>query len=75
MAVSITFMQGSGPGTLEYEDGDGSVYRYEVRESGALAVYETSQGEFSLSDSTTVAVYGPAAWFSVTGAAWGSQTS
>jgi hypothetical protein len=72
MAVSIKFMQGAGPDSFDYEDRNGFVYRYQLREGGALAVYETAEGEFAPIESVVVAVYGPASWFNVAGIPWGN---
>lgn len=49
-----------------YEDGEGREYRYQLLNSGALAIFE-KEGGYLLSDAEPIAVFGPAAWFSVTG--------
>jgi hypothetical protein len=50
-----------------YEDGEGREYRYEVLNNGALAIFEKEEGKKLFRDTEPIAVFGPSAWFSVTG--------
>ncbi|WP_326681082.1 hypothetical protein [Streptomyces sp. NBC_01237] len=54
-------------GLYEYEDGEGREYRYAVLDSGALAVFEKETGGSIGKDEAPISVYGPHAWFSVSG--------
>jgi hypothetical protein len=49
-----------------YEDEEGREYRYQVLNNGALAIF-AKEGGYLLRDAEPHIVYGPAAWFSVTG--------
>jgi hypothetical protein len=49
-----------------YEDQEGREYRYQVLDSGALAIFEKERSVLTR-DAEPIAVFGPAAWFSVTG--------
>ncbi|MET7321516.1 hypothetical protein [Streptomyces sp. NPDC005549] len=71
MSVEIKFIGQEEPFT--YEDGEGNEYRYQVEGSGALAVFEKTVGKTVPRDALPIAVYGPAAWFSVTGTALGAS--
>lgn len=54
-------------GHYEYEDGERNEYRYAVLDSGALAVFEKEVGGSIGKDAAPISVYGPNAWFSVSG--------
>lgn len=69
MSVDVKFNASALPdpeATGRYEDEEGREYRYEVLENGALAIFE-KEGRVLLRDAEPIAVFGPAAWFSVTG--------
>jgi hypothetical protein len=70
---NVDVEKGVEDGAGRYEDGEGREYRYEVLDSGALAVFEKEEGSKLFYDTTPIAVYGPAAWFSVTGDARSRQ--
>jgi hypothetical protein len=64
MSVHIKY---NGGGDFDYEDKEGLAYRYAIGDNGTLSVYER-QGDVLISkDAEPLAVYGPAAWFSVSG--------
>ncbi|WP_445524794.1 hypothetical protein [Streptomyces cyslabdanicus] len=71
MSVEIKFIGREEP--FKYEDGEGNEYRYRVEDSGALSVFEKESGKYVKTDALPIAVYGPAAWFSVTGSALGKS--
>ncbi|MFD8970536.1 hypothetical protein ACFV0C_37040 [Streptomyces sp. NPDC059568] len=66
MSVEIKF-NSSSHGDVRYEDGEGREYRYLVKEGGTLAILEMEDDGVLTKDSEPIAVYGAAAWFSVTG--------
>jgi hypothetical protein len=57
-----------------YEDDEGREYRYQVLDSGALAVFEL-EGRVLVRDAEPIMVFGPSAWFSVTGDARSKRDS
>ncbi|MFH9413957.1 hypothetical protein [Streptomyces rochei] len=65
MSVQIKFVGQEEPFT--YEDGNGNEYRYQVEDSGALSVFEKEGGAYLKKGTDPIAVYGPSAWFSVSG--------
>lgn len=65
MAVELKLIGEAG--ALEYEDDEHRVFRYEVAASGTLAIYQKPPGGFIEMDAAPSVVYGPAAWFSVSG--------
>lgn len=69
MSVRIQFndRDRGDDGSTEYEDGQGREYRYAVLDSGALAVFEKETGGSIEKGEPPISVYGPHAWFSVSG--------
>lgn len=71
MSVQVKFIvdlaEGAEGGAGRYEDGEGREYRYLVHDNGTLAIYEKEEGGVLLKDTEPIVVFGPAAWFSVTG--------
>lgn len=69
MSIRIQFNseERGDKGRYEYEDGEGREYRYAVLDSGALAVFEKETGGSIAKDEAPISVYGPHAWFSVSG--------
>ncbi|MBZ6250565.1 hypothetical protein KVH27_19555 [Streptomyces olivaceus] len=65
MSVEIKFIGEQEP--FSYTDGEGTVYRYRVEDSGALSIFEKEGKGYVPVDAGPIAVYGPAAWFSVSG--------
>ncbi|MFJ2183443.1 hypothetical protein ACIOJG_22760 [Streptomyces anulatus] len=65
MSVEIKFTGPVDP--CLYQDGEGNEYRYEVNANGTLSIFEKEHGGHIGSKEQPIAVYGPAAWFSVTG--------
>ncbi|GGJ82014.1 hypothetical protein GCM10011583_11930 [Streptomyces camponoticapitis] len=65
MSVEIKFTNREDD--QRYEDGEGREYRYTAEGSGALSIYEKEDGETIGKEAVPIAVYGPTAWFSVTG--------
>ncbi|MET7412511.1 hypothetical protein [Streptomyces rubiginosohelvolus] len=65
MSVEIKFTGPVDP--FHYQDGEGNEYRYEVNENGTLSIFEKERGGHIATKDQPIAVYGPAAWFSVTG--------
>lgn len=65
MSVEIKFIGADDP--FRYEDGEGSEYRYVVNENGTLSIFEKEMGGRIGRKDDPIAVYGSAAWFSVTG--------
>lgn len=64
MSVHIKFTNG---GDDRYEDGEGREYRYEVGTNGTIAIYAKPIDGFLAKDSMPIEVFGPTAWFSVSG--------
>jgi hypothetical protein len=69
MAVTVTMLVSSLPEgyphderDIEYADAGGRTYTYQLHPSGALAVYQKSEGRNELH-----IMYGPSAWESVQG--------
>ncbi|WP_406200129.1 hypothetical protein OG331_25185 [Streptomyces sp. NBC_01017] len=71
MSVEIKFIGEQEP--FSYTDGEGTEYRYRVQDSGALSIFEKAAGKTMARDALPIAVYGPAAWFSVTGTSLGAS--
>ncbi|MEV8353189.1 hypothetical protein ACFVTT_34020 [Streptomyces niveus] len=67
MSVLVKFIGGTPEEDGRYEDGEGREYRYAPQENGALAIYEKETGESIPPEEQPIAIYGPAAWFSVSG--------
>ncbi len=65
MSVEIKFTGPVDP--YRYEDGEGREYRYVVNDNGTLSIFEKEQDGHIAADDEPIAVYGSAAWFSVTG--------
>ncbi|WP_327169556.1 hypothetical protein [Streptomyces subrutilus] len=65
MAIDISFIGDKDDYT--YEDGEGVEYRYVINDNGTLAIFEKEEGGHLAGNAEPVAVYGPAAWFSVRG--------
>ncbi|MFB7776916.1 hypothetical protein [Streptomyces bauhiniae] len=55
---------------FRYEDGDGCEYRYVVNDNGTLSIFEKEDGGHITKKEAPLAVYGAAAWSSVTGDPW-----
>jgi hypothetical protein len=68
MSVEIKFIGADDP--FRYEDGEGREYRYVVNDNGTLSIFEKEDGGHITKKEAPVAVYGPAAWFSVSGDPW-----
>lgn len=71
MSVHVKFNvdleQGVADGAGRYEDGEGREYRYATQDNGTLAIFEKETDGFLFGDSEPIVVFGPSAWFSVTG--------
>lgn len=57
----------TGQTAFTYEDDGSSEYRYVINDNGTLAIYEKEKGSTLGRADAPVAVYGAAAWFSVSG--------
>ncbi|MFF1416563.1 hypothetical protein [Streptomyces sp. NPDC058280] len=67
MSVLITFKDGSRDEDLRYEDGEGREYRYVIGDNGTLSIFGKEMGGRLERNQQPDIVYGPAAWFSVSG--------
>lgn len=71
MSVDVKFTQVAPNEAIEnggrYEDGEGREYRYVIGDSGVLLIFEKELDKRLTRDAEPIAVYGPHAWFSVTG--------
>ncbi|MGW7498596.1 hypothetical protein ACWGKA_30500 [Streptomyces luteogriseus] len=65
MSVEIKFIGSEDP--FRYEDGEGREYRYVTNDNGTLSIFEKEMGGRIAKHEAPIAVYGPAAWFSVSG--------
>ncbi|MFG3085120.1 hypothetical protein [Streptomyces parvulus] len=65
MSVEIKPIGAEEP--FRYEDGEGREYRYAVNDNGTLSIFEKETGGHIAAKADPIAVYGAAAWFSVTG--------
>lgn len=70
MAVKLTRRNGQD---VDYPDNgrDHPTYRYQLEPGGAVSIVETPDHHRGLSDSKVIIVYGPHAWDSVQGTAFG----
>ncbi|MGW0550555.1 hypothetical protein [Streptomyces altiplanensis] len=66
MSIQIRFISDQHD-DYTYEDGEGREYRYVVADNGSLVIFEKEVGGHITRDADPIAVYGPAAWFSVSG--------
>ncbi|MCB5168005.1 hypothetical protein LG634_24655 [Streptomyces bambusae] len=57
----------TGQATYTYKDDGSSEYRYAINDNGTLAIFEKEKGGNLGRTDVPVAVYGAAAWFSVSG--------
>ncbi|MFF2522438.1 hypothetical protein [Streptomyces liangshanensis] len=69
MSVEIKFIDKTRASEDPYrhEDGEGREYRYVVQDNGTLAIFEKEESGYIQGNADPIAVYGAAAWFSVTG--------